>query len=299
VPIVDLNVSDHARRRLAQLRVMCTMTFPDDPKLRAGSEIAYWTQFAALFSDGVAKQDQPAPSPIICPIRANLDSEPVSELADSGTRTRRRFLASLLAPYGGRHDAILQLADTPSVDELNREWAARWWDIFYTGKALSLIGSIHRYHAKMGASLNKAIFILRETEARRPMRGFRQLCESNLNKAWTRFRPVAHLCAAYFQTECDHYKEEMARDFGEYWEKPPALFDDVVFQKFLLLAKAAEDFATTYCPRGRQQPLISREEIFALPEGVIDPACVLPEFEPLTEAEFAALDRYRAPQQLV
>lgn len=192
------------------------MVFSDDPKLRAGSEITYWTQFANWFSAGFVDRDELAPSRIIYPLRANLDSDPLAGLPNSGKRTGTRFLSSLLAPYGGRHDAILRLADSPSIDELNREWTARWWDIFFTGKMLSLIGSINRYHAKIGASLHKAIFILRETERRHPLCGFRQVCESNLNKAWARFRTVAPLCTAYFRTESDYYQAEMARDFREY-----------------------------------------------------------------------------------
>lgn len=80
-------------------------------------------------------------------------------------------------------------------------------------------------------------------------------------------------------------------------DKPPALFADGVFEKFLLLAKAAERFATRYCPHGRQEPLIPRGEMFAIP--VITPTVHLPGFEPLTEAQFAALKDYGAPKQLV
>ena len=289
---IDLHLSERAQRRLAQLRIMCAMIFPDDPKLRAGAEITYWTQFAEMFSSRVVEQYVSA----TYPVRSTLDLNERPEVANSEERTTRRFLANLLAPYGGRHDVILQLADSPSLDELNREWAARWWDIFYTGKALSLIGSIHQHHPELGASFNKAMFILRKTEARRPASEFRQMGESNLHKAWAKFRPVVHLCAAYFRTESDYYKEEITHDLREYWKRQPALFNDDVFRKFLLFAKAAEDFATTYCAHGRRQPLVPRKEMLALPEGVIDPTCSLPGFERLTETQFAALNSYEVPQ---
>lgn len=291
--IIDLQGSDRSHPRLAQLRLMCAMVFPDDPELRLRAEITYWTVLNIPFS-GIGAEDKLSRSSAAAGLFLDaLDARP-KRTGEDIQRTER-FLSNLLAPYGGRQDLILQLALSPSVQELNQEWRNRWWDIFYTGKILSLIGSIYQHHGQIGASLNKAIFILRETEAGSPARRFRRVCESNLLKAWAKYRPVAHLCVAYYRTECDHYKEEMARDFAEYLETPPALLSGDVFQKFLLFAKAAQDFATSYSPRGRSQPLISRDEILALDEGVIDPSCQLPKFEPLTDAQVNALNEYKAP----
>ena len=267
------------------------MIFPDDPKLRAGAEITYWTQFAEVFSGSVVEQH-----PATYPVQSTLDLNERPKVANSEEKTTRRFLTNLLAPYGGRYDVILQLADSPSLDELNREWAARWWDVFYTGKLLSLIGSIYHHHPEYGASFNKAMFILCKTEPRRPANSFRQMSESNLHKAWARYRPVAHLCAAYFRTESECYKEEFVHNLPEYWKKAPALFNEVVFQRFLVLAKSAETFVMMYRAHGRRQPLIPREDLILLPEGVIDPACPLPDFELLDQTQFAALTNYKIPE---
>lgn len=212
--MADIDPSGRMGQRLAQIRVMCTMTFPDDPELRARAEITYWALFADQFSRR-RSQYQATSSIQSSFIGTELVSNQLPEATASDDETTARFLAHLLAPFRGSHEAISRLVDSPSVDELNRIWAARWWDIFFTGKLLSLIGSIHQYRPKSGTSLNKAIFILRETDPNYPIRGVRQACESNLNKAWSKFRAVAHLCMAYFRTESDYYKQELASRLSE------------------------------------------------------------------------------------
>jgi hypothetical protein len=101
----------------------------------------------------------------------------------------------------------------------------------------------------------------------------------------SRFKPVADLCAAYVTTETQHYEQELFRDFWEYWKQPPAFYDDEVFQGFCLVARSVERFATSFFPRGQPQPLISKEEIFALPDEIFEPRIILPAFRALTDKE--------------
>lgn len=122
---------------------------------------------------------------------------------------------------------------------------------------------------------------------------------SSLKKAWARFKPVAHLCAAYLTTETSYYEEQLSRDFWEYWKEPPAFYHDEVFRAFCLLAKSVEGFATSFFPRGQRQPLIPREEIFALPDEIFEAGISLPPFRALTEEESTALKTYRAPKRFV
>jgi hypothetical protein len=61
-----------------------------------------------------------------------------------------------------------------------------------------------------------------------------------MKKAWAKFGPVAHLCAAYVTTETHYYKEQISDDFWEYWKEPPAFYDDRAFSVFCRLAKSAE-----------------------------------------------------------
>jgi hypothetical protein len=198
------------------------------------------------------------------------------------------------------------LTHSPSAEELKGEWTRRWWSVVYTGKIIALIGSIDQHHGEFGASVNKAIHILCETEGNDKQHmlvsqqsGFPGVYESSLKKAWAKFRPVAHLCAAYVTTETHYYEQQLSRDFWEYWKEAPAFYHDEVFEAFCILAKSAERFATSFFPRGQRQPLISKEEIFALPDEIFEPGITLPAPRALTDEEFAALKTYRAPKRFV
>jgi hypothetical protein len=81
--------------------------------------------------------------------------------------------------------------------------------------------------------------------------------------------------------------------------EPPAFYQDEVFEVFCLLAKSVERFATSFLPRGQRQPLISKDEIFALPDEIFEPGITLPSFRALTEEELIALKTYRAPKSFV
>jgi len=219
---------------------------------------------------------------------------------------KREIFDYLLGPVGGIYDAALQLAISPSAAELEREWTNRWWSIVYTGKLIELVGSIHQHDPQKEASLNKAIHVLCHTEGNGKdrtvelqQRGFAGVYESSLKKAWRKFKPVAHLCAAYVITQTRYLETQTSGEFWECWKEPPVFHKGLPFLVCCVLAKSVETFATSFLSRG-QRPLISREEIFALPEEILDlvPPPVCP-FRALTEEEVAALNTYQAPKHLV
>ena len=184
-------------------------------------------------------------------IGAILGEDLARALADPVAWIRKKLLGDFLEPFGG----AVALTASPSADELSREWARRWWSIVYTGKLIALVGSINQHHHEFGASVNKAIHILCVTEGddRERMCGFRRsgfpgVYESSLKKAWVKFRPVAHLCAAYVTTETHYYEKELSGDFWEYWKQWPAFYDDGMFEVFCFLAKSVEKFATSFLP---------------------------------------------------
>jgi hypothetical protein len=55
---------------------------------------------------------------------------------------RNRIFNDFLKAAGGTPNAALALARSPSAEDLSSEWTRRWWSIVYTGKIISLIGSI-------------------------------------------------------------------------------------------------------------------------------------------------------------
>ena len=85
------------------------------------------------------------------------------------------------------------------------------------------------------------------------------------------FKPVAHLCAAYVDTEAFYNQQHPAQDFTEYWLRPPALYDDEMFSVFCAVAKSVELFITAFRPRGWRQSLVSSGEIFSLPGRIFHP----------------------------
>lgn len=237
---IQLVVSERISRHLAAIRLMSYMGFPDDAKLRAAAEVTFRTILADWYSGVFAKQDKRAQTRLIRQIGSKLGTDLPRALKNPTEWIRGLIFNNFLDPAGGIHGGALQLTTSPSAEELKSEWTNRWWPIVYTGKLIALIGSIHQHHREVGASVNKAIHILCQTEGGAHMSGFPGVYESSLKKAWTKFRPVAHLCAAYVTTESHYYEEQISRDFWEYWKHPPALYDDDVFGAFCLLAKSAE-----------------------------------------------------------
>ncbi len=299
MPVIEIDVSDRVARHLAAVRLMSYMVFPDDAKLRAAAEITFRTILADWYSSRFAEQGRGAQEKFVRELDTKLGEEAPQALANPAVWVRYRVFGVFLRPVGGTLNAALALTSSPSAEELSREWTRRWWSIVYTGKLLALIGSIDQHHREVGASVNKAIHILCQTEGGEHMPGFAGVYESSLKKAWAKFRPVAHLCAAYVTTETHCYEEQISSDFSEYWKEPPAFYDDGVFQTFGLLAKSAERFATSFFPRAQRQPLIPREEIFSLPDETFKPGTRFPCFRALTEEENAALKTYRAPKQFI
>jgi hypothetical protein len=307
VPTIEIQVSERISRHLAAVRLMSYMTFPDSPELRAASEVTFRTKLADWYSNAFAEQTKRAQQRTLRGIGAALGSEPPGALADPCAWMKNKLFSEFLAPLGGAIGGAIALTDSPSASELEREWTRRWFGVAYTGKLVCLIGAINEHHKSVGASLNKAIHVLREIDgenkhltARLKEFGYPAVYDSSLKKAWRTFKPVAHLCAAYITTEANHYQEELSRDPNEYWLQPPALYEDDVFTTFCLVARYVGQFVTSFRSHGQEGALIPEAEIYALPEAIFDSErSPFFTFRRLTDAEMAALETYRAPKQLV
>jgi hypothetical protein len=210
----------------------------------------------------------------------------------------------ILKPIGGGFDVALALADSPSAEVMNQEWTRRWFAIFATGRLVSLVGSIHEHSTDIDASLNKAIYVLCQTAGEckglkdiLKVLGLPTIYESSFKKAWRVFKPVAHLCAAYVDTEAYYNQQHPAQDIMEYWLRPPALYDDGMFSVFCVVAKSVELIITSFRPHGQRQSLVSTEEIFSLPDRILQPNLIFStSFRELDEQELGALKEYRAPK---
>ena len=306
MPTIEIEVSDRLARYLASVRLMSYMVFPDNLDLRTAGEVTFRTKLADWYSGMFAEKKKEAQTRVLSGVKFKSAEERARALADPSAWVRDKLFSDFLKPLGGVIGSAVALTDSPSADALQQEWTRRWFGIVYTGKLVCLIFSINEHHPQVGASLNKAIYVLRETEGKDEERnaglrrfGFPSVYESSLKEAWRQFKPVAHLCAAYVTTESHYYEDELSRDFMEYWLKPPAIYEDDVCGTFCLVARSVEQFVTTFRPHGRRQALISKDEIYSLPEKIFDPKVPLLSARRLTDDEMAALRTYKAPKQFV
>jgi hypothetical protein len=164
MPTIEIEVSERIQRHLAAIRVMSCMVFPDDAEKRATSEITFRTILADWYSGAFSKLETKAQKRFVKSIGSKLGEELPEALANPTVWLRNRIFADFLKPAGGTHKAALALTRSPSSEEVSEEWTRRWWSIVYTGKIVALIGSIDQHHREIGASVNKAIHILCQTE---------------------------------------------------------------------------------------------------------------------------------------
>ncbi len=150
--------------------------------------------------------------------------------------------------------------------------------------ALDLVWAMDAHHQGTlpgGASLNKALAILRDPRWRVP------ISETSLRTAWSRYKPVAHLCAAFSLA----FRQAELEDPDELDEQMKSAYVEQL-DVTLSVAAAYQRFAIGFKPHGQDQPLLDPKEIWLL-RGIeaydsFIPPPMLPELLAIAEA-------YRAP----
>jgi hypothetical protein len=306
VPNIEFNISTRVDRNLAAVRLMSHMLFPDPPNSRQAAESTFRAKLAEWYATAFTHRAEEKQKEVILRIGQKMGGELPRALADPGKWATNWIFNDFLEPVGGLAAGAAVLADSPSASWLERERRRRWFGMTYTGKLACLVGSMHQHHESVGPSLNKAVYLLCELDGKDKLvtanlrwLGFPAVYESSLKEAWRQFKPVAHLCAAYVVTDCVFYAAELARSFLEYWQKPPAFYADDAFHQFCHVARVAEVFLTTFRPRGQSEPLVPKNMINSMPDGIFSPSHALFQFQKLTGEELAALERYRAPKPFI
>jgi hypothetical protein len=303
VPTIQFETNDKIQRHLAALRIMSYMVFPDKPKLREASEATFRTKVADWYTRAFANLGKEAQIQFVNEWRPKSRKELRRALADPASWLRNIVFDDFLRPLGGVIGGALALTNSLSATEFNEEFRRRWFGIHYTGKLIFLIGSINEQRPTSGASLNKALHVLRETDGKDQAltalykeHGYPAVNDSSLKAAWSFFKPVAHLCAAFVATEtlCD--ENYIPRGFTEYWNIRPVFHEDLVFNAFCMFAKFAESFVTSFRSQGQRKALIPREEIYALPDELFDSDLPQLPWMNLLDEEVKALEGYQAPK---
>jgi len=198
------------------------------------------------------------------------DDEPEAlSLAKTWFRRAGRFkTASASDPYEKQQKGVLR--ELPKIINI--------------GMALDLVWAMDAHHQETlsgGASLNKALAILRSPLSRP------RVSETNLWNAWSRYKPVAHLCAgfalAFREAECEGPDELDERIKSAYHEQ---------LHVTLSLMAAYQRFALGFRPHGQNQPLLDSKEIWLLRGIQADKSFVPP---PLPQEVLAVAEAYRAP----
>lgn len=297
------------RRYLAAGQIMSHMYFPDNAELCNASEIIFRAKFAEWWSDQVVELGEEKQKQIILAGGSKFREELPSFLADPRAWTRRWMFDNYLRRFGGAIGAMFALKDSPSEQALEEDRMRRWFGVVFTGRLILLIGSINQ-QTRSGASLNKAIHVASETDGNNTdikallkLYNHPGIYDSSLKKTWRTFKPVAHLCGAYLITELlyrgGQFFRDIFRDFTQYRDKPPALYQFTAFSMFCTYAKFIDEFVTSFRPHGQRDALISKEEIFSL-DSILGPQLLFQlSFPTLNDEERASLKRYQAPKSFV
>jgi hypothetical protein len=153
------------------------------------------------------------------------------------------------------------------------------------GMALDLVWAMdahHREALKGGASLNKALAIIRSPLSRFP------ISETSLRSAWSCYKPAAHLCAGFAVA----IRQAREGDPDEIDERMKNAYVEQLHVMVSLIA-AYQRFATGFIPHGQRRPLIGPKEIWLL-RGIEGDRSFVP--PPLQPELLAVAQAYRAPR---
>jgi hypothetical protein len=155
--------------------------------------------------------------------------------------------------------------------------------IINVGMALDLVWAMDAHHRAIlpgGASLNKALAIIRS-----PLWPF-SASETSLRSAWSRYKPVAHLCAGFAVA----YKEARDGDPDEIDERMKNAYVEQLHVMLSLIA-SYQRFATDFIPYGQSQPLLDPNNTWLIRGIEADKSFVPP---PLLPELLAVAEAYRA-----
>jgi hypothetical protein len=164
----------------------------------------------------------------------------------------------------------------------------RFPHVLAAGTALHLVWAMNAHHGTElsgGASLSKAIAIMRDYPV-----WFSSMSERGLWDAWSRYKPVSHLCAAFAVA----LHEAFRAPSGEIDERLAAAYDQEL-PITLSTAAAYERFASGFRPHSNERPLLHPPEVWSL-RGIAADETYIP--LPLPPEMLAVAQGHQAPSNI-
>ena len=244
MPTLELGDLQDPRAVLnAKIAVASVMNWPDDEEARNGYKATVW-------ADQCGELERQRNS---LPHSATRQEVPDALLpwgiwlyADDWVKERFHEVGGFTA-----------VANARGLQVYNQDINARASDWLTTGLILGLIFRMAVNHPDLrgGASVNKALHLVEQLKLPQLPHN-----RKDLLKAWKRYKPVAHFCAAFFYI----FNEARA-------EKPDGVAAEVErrlqseFPTFIAVADAYQRFGRSYAAASSRQPLLDPEKTWLLP----------------------------------
>jgi hypothetical protein len=216
---------------------------------------------------------------------ANISSKPLGDTQlDKGLR---EGLEDVFSQMGG----ISILHDSPEYEKIMEQYSLNTYRGNFAGLILHYIWRIEADSSHSGASVNKAIFLVVECfkdvkNGTTKWKGY-PFNEKYIRQAWSDFKPVSHLWAAFVQWDT--------------WGRPSdiAPYDSSGIHGFISLSEKFRTFGLNHFPRAQKASTLPSKGTW-FPAKEIDPVPLRYELTPLplSKKEIQALENYRAPQSL-
>ncbi len=191
---------------------------------------------------------------------------------------------------GGHHALI----SAPSLLDYVKEMTDAVPDQFGAGLILNVIRQMATYPDGIqgGASVNKAVYIVENIGKGLPV----PQNSHDLRRAWSTYKPVAHFCAAKFETYMLYGKGENCDPLESCPLESVSLVDRGLtrFLDFLNRVEKYYNFATTFIPTRSKEPLIDPDTAWQLPKEKLWPVSFAP--PPFDHKIIELAKKYRAPQ---
>jgi hypothetical protein len=277
MPEINIPTSPEDLSLSSGLEVISIMIFPNEKGMRKN----YLANMTASFKDTLLKVGEKFPFPKT--IQKVVPPKKRKEITNFFVTLVSEDLEQFFLQQGG----ISTLCNSPEYEKIQKNFIKNSWKGRIAGQILILIWRMKNSCVPTGASINKAKFLVYELYRKQRNLHAKDFPfnEKFISEAWSNFKTVSHLWAAFFAWET--------------MDKPQKDTPFPVTQifEFISLAENFRNFGTTYLPRGQKTPILLNKQTWFPPRG-FKPFDFQFEILPLYPDELEVLREYRAPKKI-